>query len=89
MIFAYQAMTNTPTVADSLVLAVPSLDFNGQDGLIYVRETKHRNNGIASAPFRYRSNPTNLSTNGLFFYAPSGEAYVYLENPSVNTYTGP
>ena len=89
MIFAYQAMTNTPTVADSLVLAVPSLDFNGQDGLIYVRETKYRNNGIASAPFRYRSNPTNLSNNGLFFYAPSGEAYVYLENPSVNSYTGP
>ncbi len=89
MIFAYQAMTNTPTVADSLVIAVPSLDFNGQDGLIYVRETKYRSNGYCNAPFRYRSNPTNLSTNGLFFYAPTSEAYIYLENPDINTYTGP
>lgn len=89
MIFAYQAMTNTPTVADSLVLAVPNLDFNGQDGLIYVRETKYGSNGGLNAPFRYRSNPTNLSTNGLFFYGPSSGAYIYLENAAVNTYTGP
>lgn len=89
MIFAYQAMTNTPAVADSLVLAVPNLDFNGQDGLIYVRETKYGSNGGLNAPFRYRSNPTNLSTNGLFFYGPSSGAYIYLENADVNTYTGP
>ncbi|MDD4062050.1 MAG: autotransporter-associated beta strand repeat-containing protein, partial [Kiritimatiellae bacterium] len=89
MIFAYQAMTNTPTTADSLVLAVPNLDFNGQDGLIYVRETKYGSNGSLNAPLRYRSNPTNLSTNGLFFYGPSSGAYIYLENADVNTYTGP
>lgn len=88
MIFAYQAMTNTPTVADSLVLAVPSLDFNGQDGLIYVRETKYAKDGRLNAPFRYQSNPTNISPNGLFFYAPT-TAYIFLENPDVNTYTGP
>ena len=89
MIFAYQAMTNTPTVADSLVLAVPSLDFNGQDGLIYVRETKYGSNGSLNAPFRFRSNATNVSTNGLFFYASVSPGYVYLENPDINTYTGP
>jgi hypothetical protein len=88
MIFAYQYMTNTPTTDDALVLAVPNLDFNGKDGVIFVRETKYGSNGYNNAPFRFRSIPTNISDGGLYFYSTLA-AYIYFDGDFTNTYTGP
>lgn len=87
MIFANQSMTNTPVTSDALILQVPILDFNGNDGIVYVRETKYTSNGTCPAPFHFRSSPTNVSENGISFFAPQS-AYVYLDGTQTNTYKG-
>ena len=87
MIFANQSMPAYPSTNDALVLTVPILDFNGTDGVIYVRETKFMSNGSCPAPFHFRSSPTNVSENGISFYAPQG-VYVYFDGTQTNTYKG-
>ena len=87
MIFASQSMPAYPSTNDAVILQVPNLDFNGKDAIVYIRETKWMSNGSSPAPFHFRSSPTNVSENGISFYAPQ-TVYVYLDGSQTNTFKG-
>jgi autotransporter-associated beta strand protein len=88
-IFASQVLTgtaspNTYVVGDAMTVSVPTLDLNGQEGVITVF-TNGINNGNTSAPLHINSVIANDGGNGVTI---GGGGQVIFGGSEANTYTG-
>lgn len=89
MIFLNQNLAATRTTDDNQTIAVPNLDFNGQEGRIYLSMMAGNSNGTLTPAFNLQSSFTNVSENGVGFYtAGTGTYGVYLNGTQTNTYKG-
>lgn len=84
-IYASQSLSGTPNANDAQVLAVPVLNLNGREGVIF-RRTSSVNNGEEPACLDIRSCITNDGGNGVTFVGPG---LTYLAGSSASAYTGP
>lgn len=83
-VFAYQAVT-TPAASDVMLLSVPTLDLNGQEG-VFIVSTRGVSNGSGVAPLSLRSVVANDGGKGITF---GGSGLTYIEGSVISTYTGP
>lgn len=84
MIFANQSVT-TVNATDAIIINAPTLDLNGQEGVI-LAFTTGVSNGNTAAPLQINSSISNDGGKGLTI---GGTGQVIFGGSSANTYTGP
>jgi len=84
-IYASQTLSGTPNANDVQRLAVPVLNLNGREGVIF-RRTASVSNGEEPACLEIRSSVTNDGGNGVTFVGPG---LTYIVGSVVSAYTGP
>lgn len=88
VIYAEQYVSATPTASDAIRIDVPTLDLNGQEGIILVN-TRMNSGGVSNAGLIINSTITNAT--GLTIgdgVSTNGAGFVVLGGTEANTYTG-
>lgn len=86
VIFASQTLTGTTATTDAMLISVPTLDLNGQEGVFIANTPGGMNQGNTSAPLRINSNIANDGGKGVTI---GGTGQVIFSGSEVSTYTGP
>lgn len=84
-IFASQTLSGTPNANDAQKIAVPFLNLNGREGVIF-RRTASVSNGDEPACLNISSCITNDGGKGVTFVGPG---LTYLSGSTLSAYTGP
>lgn len=83
VIYAHQSVT-TDATTDAMVVSVPTLDLNGQEG-VFIAFTAGVSNGNTAAPLQINSSIGNDGGNGVTI---GGTGQVIFGGSAVHTYTG-
>lgn len=75
----------SPTADSAVWLNMDTLDFNGRNGYIYLRNTFGQSNGQCAAPVHLASDITNVGDQGVTM---AGSGIIYLSGDRPLTYTG-